>query len=156
VYRLAESIKRTLTAPLFADPVMQVGLPLTMIPNYETYECKFCFGATPEPPETDPAFATPCFQQCPTARALLNQQVPAASPTHTVSLNSLSLTVRRSIPHPHRLSQLSLSQCPSLHPPPTPSLSTLSLSLSVALTPSLDPSPRPHAPCVLSQQPELP
>ena len=58
----------------------EVGLPLTMIPNYETYECKFCFGATPLPPATDPAFATPCFSQCPTAKALLNAQVSPSSP----------------------------------------------------------------------------
>eukprot|EP00854_Cymbomonas_tetramitiformis_P007897 gene7897-9380_t len=41
----------------------EINLPLTMIPNYETFECQFVFGATPPPPDEDPAFNTPCFQQ---------------------------------------------------------------------------------------------
>eukprot|EP00240_Pyramimonas_obovata_P001965 CAMPEP_0118927554 /NCGR_PEP_ID=MMETSP1169-20130426/4994_1 /TAXON_ID=36882 /ORGANISM="Pyramimonas obovata, Strain CCMP722" /LENGTH=441 /DNA_ID=CAMNT_0006869331 /DNA_START=224 /DNA_END=1549 /DNA_ORIENTATION=+ len=52
----------------------EVGLPLTMVPNYETFECQFVFGATPPPADKDPAFDTPCFMQCPTARALANAQ----------------------------------------------------------------------------------
>lgn len=46
-----------------------MGLPLTMTPNYETFECQFEFGRTPPPPAGDEAFATPCFSRCPTARA---------------------------------------------------------------------------------------
>lgn len=45
-----------------------MGLPLTMAPNYETFECQFSFGLTPPPPEFDETFATGCFAQCPTAR----------------------------------------------------------------------------------------
>lgn len=41
-----------------------MGLPLTMEPNYETFECQFSFGKTPVPPEEDEAFASPCFSQC--------------------------------------------------------------------------------------------
>lgn len=41
-----------------------MGLPLTMEPNYETFECQFSFGKTPPPPEEDEAFASPCFSQC--------------------------------------------------------------------------------------------
>ena len=40
----------------------EVGLPLTMNPNYETFECQFCFGATPPPPEEG---ATTGASRCP-------------------------------------------------------------------------------------------
>jgi hypothetical protein len=42
-----------------------VGLPVTLEPNYETFECRFVYGKTPPPPELDKAFNTPCFSQCP-------------------------------------------------------------------------------------------
>jgi len=45
-----------------------MGLPLTMTPNYETFECQFAFGLTPPPLESDEALRTPCFVGCPTAR----------------------------------------------------------------------------------------
>lgn len=43
-----------------------MGLPLTMDPNYETFECQFSFGKTPLPREEDEAFQSSCFSQCPT------------------------------------------------------------------------------------------
>jgi hypothetical protein len=43
-----------------------MGLPLTMEPNYETFECQFSFGKTPLPVEEDEAFRSSCFSQCPT------------------------------------------------------------------------------------------
>jgi hypothetical protein len=43
-----------------------MGLPLTMEPNYETFECQFSFGKTPPAPEMDDAFASTCFAQCST------------------------------------------------------------------------------------------
>lgn len=43
----------------------EVGLPVTLEPNYETFECQFVYGKTPPPPELDKAFNTPCFSQCP-------------------------------------------------------------------------------------------
>lgn len=46
-----------------------MGLPLTMTPNYETFECQFAFGATPPAVGEDEAYDTPCFEGCPTARA---------------------------------------------------------------------------------------
>jgi hypothetical protein len=33
------------TQSFFTD---EIGLPLTMVPNYETFECQFVFGATPK------------------------------------------------------------------------------------------------------------
>lgn len=44
-----------------------MGLPLTMTPDYETGECQFSFGLTPfEAGELD-ALNTPCMMRCPTA-----------------------------------------------------------------------------------------
>ncbi|KAF5835917.1 hypothetical protein DUNSADRAFT_6674 [Dunaliella salina] len=43
----------------------EMGLPLTMTPNYETYSCQFSFGATPPPQSEDPAFTASCYSQCP-------------------------------------------------------------------------------------------
>ena len=42
----------------------EIGLPVTLTPNYETFECQFTYGATPPSVEADPAFASPCFRQC--------------------------------------------------------------------------------------------
>mmetsp|Transcript_42952 Transcript_42952/g.135668 ORF Transcript_42952/g.135668 Transcript_42952/m.135668 type:complete len:340 (-) Transcript_42952:1920-2939(-) len=41
-----------------------IGLPLTMIPDYETLGCTFVFGATPPPLEDDEAFKHPCMKLC--------------------------------------------------------------------------------------------
>lgn len=42
-----------------------MGLPLTMTPNYETGECQFSFGLTPEAVGEFDAKNTPCFTRCP-------------------------------------------------------------------------------------------
>ena len=54
--------------PTQAFFAQDMGLPLSMEPNYEDFSCQFKFGLTPPPPEADEAFTTPCFSQCPTAR----------------------------------------------------------------------------------------
>ncbi|WIA15386.1 hypothetical protein OEZ85_002048 [Tetradesmus obliquus] len=46
-----------------------MGLPLTMTPNYEDFSCQFSFGKAPLPQQLDEAFSTPCFQQCPSRAA---------------------------------------------------------------------------------------
>ena len=48
----------------------EIGLPVTLTPNYETFECQFSFGATPPDPADDVAFSTPCFRQCPASETL--------------------------------------------------------------------------------------
>jgi hypothetical protein len=48
----------------------EMGLALTMEPNYETFECQFSFGATPNPATELEAKGTPCLQRCPTAGSL--------------------------------------------------------------------------------------
>eukprot|EP00884_Botryococcus_braunii_P023672 jgi/Botrbrau1/998/Bobra.114_1s0036.1 len=45
-----------------------MGLPLTMTPNYDDFSCQFSFGMVPPPPGKDEALATPCFRQCPSKR----------------------------------------------------------------------------------------
>ena len=45
-----------------------VGLAVTLEPDYETFECRFVYGKTPKPPERDEAFDTPCFARCPISK----------------------------------------------------------------------------------------
>jgi len=44
-----------------------MGLPLTMTPDYETGECQFSFGLTPNENEEAKAKLTPCFSACPSS-----------------------------------------------------------------------------------------
>ena len=41
-----------------------VGLPLTMVPDFERRSCSFIFGATPPPLEEDPVFQQACLASC--------------------------------------------------------------------------------------------
>lgn len=52
----------------------EIGLPMTMTPNYETFECQFTYGATPPPASVDAAFKTPCFRQCGVSATLADAQ----------------------------------------------------------------------------------
>ena len=54
----------------------ELGLPVTLAPDYETFECRFVYGKTPPPPEQDEAFDTPCFSQCPISRDAGNPTKP--------------------------------------------------------------------------------
>jgi len=47
----------------------QLGMPLTMNPNFEDGSCEMIFGVPPPPFEDDPASAAPCNAACPAARA---------------------------------------------------------------------------------------
>jgi hypothetical protein len=56
-----------------------MGLPLTMTPDYETYECQFSFGVTPDSKYELEARNTPCLFRCPTAGSMRrwhNGQLP--------------------------------------------------------------------------------
>ncbi|EIE22959.1 hypothetical protein COCSUDRAFT_15824 [Coccomyxa subellipsoidea C-169] len=55
-----------------------MGLPLTMTPNYEDFSCQFSFGLTPKPAAIDEAFATPCFSQCPSKQRHRGDRCPGA------------------------------------------------------------------------------
>lgn len=43
---------------------------MQMEPNYETFECQFSFGKTPDSITEMEAINTPCLARCPTAGAL--------------------------------------------------------------------------------------
>lgn len=45
--------------------IQDMGLPLTMTPDYETYECQFSFGLTPSVQSEVEAKNTPCLSRCP-------------------------------------------------------------------------------------------
>lgn len=45
-----------------------MGLDLTMTPNYEDYSCQFSFGQTPSAQDQDDVFSIPCFKQCPSKK----------------------------------------------------------------------------------------
>jgi Beta-carotene isomerase D27-like, C-terminal len=47
-----------------------MGLPLTMEPNYDTFECQFSFGKTPTDETEALAKSTPCLMRCPAVGSL--------------------------------------------------------------------------------------
>lgn len=47
-----------------------MGLPLTMNPDYETHECQFSFGVVPDAQGEFDAKNTPCLSRCPTAGSM--------------------------------------------------------------------------------------
>ena len=50
--------------------IEDMGLPLTMTPDYETGECQFSFGLTPAEDGEFDARNTPCLSRCPTAGSM--------------------------------------------------------------------------------------
>lgn len=47
--------------------MQDMGLPLTMTPDYETFECQFSFGLTPTDQGELDAKDTPCLSRCPSS-----------------------------------------------------------------------------------------
>ncbi|KAL3807132.1 hypothetical protein ACHAXA_010183 [Cyclostephanos tholiformis] len=47
-----------------------MGLPLTMTPDYTTGECQFSFGKTPTEEEEEEAKSTPCLMRCPSGGSM--------------------------------------------------------------------------------------
>jgi len=50
--------------------IEDMGLPLTMTPDYENGECQFSFGLTPDEQNEFDAKNTPCFSRCPSSGGL--------------------------------------------------------------------------------------
>ena len=50
--------------------IEDMGLPLTMTPDYETHECQFSFGRAPTEQDDLDAIGTPCLSRCPTAGSM--------------------------------------------------------------------------------------
>ena len=46
----------------------QLGMPLTMQPNFQDYSCKMIFGQRPPPLQEDEAVTQSCLQECSAAR----------------------------------------------------------------------------------------
>lgn len=45
-----------------------MGMAVTLEPNYDDFSCQFTFGKPPLPQAEDEVFTTPCFTQCPSKR----------------------------------------------------------------------------------------
>jgi len=70
---LAESKCAGMCVNLCKSPVQtfftrELGMPLTMKPNFEDYSCEMVFGEVPPPAAADEAYAQPCIRDCPTGR----------------------------------------------------------------------------------------
>jgi len=50
--------------------IEDMGLPLTMTPDYDTHECQFSFGRMPTQQDDLDAMGTPCLSRCPTAGSM--------------------------------------------------------------------------------------
>jgi beta-carotene isomerase len=57
----------------------ELGLPLTVSPNFVTQECQWSFGQVPVPPEDDPFFPKGCLVGC-ESRKLVQNKKGSASP----------------------------------------------------------------------------
>jgi hypothetical protein len=55
------------TQQFFQD---ELGLPLTVIPNFVTQECQWSFGETPVPPSEDESFPKGCLVGCESRKAI--------------------------------------------------------------------------------------
>ena len=69
---LAESKCVGMCVNLCKSPVQtffteELGMPLTMKPNFEDYSCEMVFGLTPVPIDKDDALQQSCLQKCNTA-----------------------------------------------------------------------------------------
>ena len=71
---LAESSCAGMCVNLCKSPVQtfftrELGMPLTMKPNFEDYSCEMVFGEGPPPQEQDEAYRQTCLSTCPAASA---------------------------------------------------------------------------------------
>ena len=56
-------------APVQTFFTEELGMPLTMNPNFEDYSCDMVFGLTPPALEHDEALQAACLKECSTGRA---------------------------------------------------------------------------------------
>ena len=71
--------------------LQDMGLPLTMEPNYETFECQFSFGKHPTLETERVAASTPCLLQCPAAGGLRqSHDTFVANPTRSVTTTTVA------------------------------------------------------------------
>jgi len=70
---LAESKCAGMCVNLCKTPVQtfftqELGMPLSMKPNFEDYSCEMVFGEVPLPAAVDDAYSQPCLRECPSGR----------------------------------------------------------------------------------------
>ena len=56
----------------------ELGLELTVKPNFVTQECQWSFGETPLPPEEDPSFPNGCLVGCESRKAMAGRKASGA------------------------------------------------------------------------------
>ena len=56
-------------APVQTFFTRELGMPLTMKPNFEDYSCEMIFGLTPTEVEQDEVMQASCLKNCMTGRA---------------------------------------------------------------------------------------
>ena len=65
--------------------IEDMGLPLTMTPDYDTYECQFSFGVMPSEQSELDAKNTPCLARCPSSGGMRAFHTSGSSKTGTVA-----------------------------------------------------------------------
>ena len=69
--------------------IEDMGLPLTITPDYETHECQFSFGKVPNLNEEMEAKHTPCLSRCPSGGEFRMQHNKRISPASSREKESL-------------------------------------------------------------------
>lgn len=64
---------KTPTQTFFTE---QLGMPLTMTPNFEDFSCEMVFGATPPPLKEDEASLQGCLAGCPSGQGVGTANTP--------------------------------------------------------------------------------
>ena len=61
---------KTPTQTFFTE---ELGMPLTMKPNFDDYSCDMVFGEVPPSLDTDEVNAQPCYDTCPQSKSDCNK-----------------------------------------------------------------------------------
>ena len=64
----------------------ELGLPLTVTPNFVTQECQWSFGETPIVPSQDPSFPSGCLQGCPSRSILAETRMAMGADDQTSNI----------------------------------------------------------------------
>lgn len=96
--------------------IEDMGLPLTMTPDYETHECQFSFGRMPTQQDDLDAMGTPCLSRCPTAGSMRqwhNGGGSKAARSSMVSDNDVEAFLAVETPSTEAISQCVFMENPS-------------------------------------------
>jgi len=76
--------------------IQDMNLPVTMTPNYETYECIFEFGKLPTTENLSDSMDTPCLSRCPSygkLRSLHNKGGASMEKINSISSSKISISL---------------------------------------------------------------